>query len=73
MQVSVGHKMRTADMTLADLENARAMVLARTRNAREAADRDRKDFIAFYKQLKPLLADGGTVGDALADLAAQAA
>lgn len=73
MQVSVGRRMRTADMTLADLENARAMVLARTRNAREAADRDRKDFVAFYKQLKPLLADGGTVGDALADLAAQAA
>lgn len=73
MQVSVGRKMRTADMTLADLENARAMVLARTRNAREAADRDRKDFVAFYKRVKPLLADGGTVGDALADLAVKAA
>jgi hypothetical protein len=73
MPVSVGHTMRTADMTLENLENARAMVLARTRNAREAADRDRRDFLAFYKQVKPLLADGGTVGDALADLAAQAA
>ena len=28
MPVSVGKKMRTADMTLEDLENARAMVLA---------------------------------------------
>lgn len=73
LPVSVGRKMRTADMTLADLENARAMVLARTRNAREAADRDRKDFMAFYKQVKPLLADGGTVGDAVADLAVKAA
>jgi hypothetical protein len=73
MQVSVGRKMRTADMTLADLENARAMILARTRNAREAADRDKRDFLAFYKQMKKLLADGGTVGDALADLAVKAA
>jgi hypothetical protein len=60
-------------MTLADLENARAMILARTRNAREAADRDKRDFLAFYKQMKKLLADGGTVGDALADLAVKAA
>lgn len=73
MTVGVDRKMRTADMTLADLENARAMMLARTRNAREAADRDRKDFLAFYRQVKPLLADGGTVGDALADLVAKAA
>ena len=73
LPVSVGRTMRTADMTLADLENAKAMVLTRTRNAREAADRDRKDFTAFYKAVKPLLADGGTVGDALADLAAKAA
>lgn len=73
MQVSVGRKMRTADMTLENLENAKAMVLARTRNARKAADQDRKDFLAFYEQVKPLLADGGTVGDALADLAVKAA
>lgn len=73
MQVSVGRKMRTADMTLDDLENAKAMILARTRNAREAADRDKKDFTAFYRLVKPLLADGGTVGDAVADLAVKAA
>jgi hypothetical protein len=73
MQVSVGHTMRTADMTLENLENAKSMVLARTRNVREAADKDRKNFLAFYRQVKPLLSDGGTVGDALADLAAKAA
>lgn len=73
LPVSVGRTMRTLDMTLAELENARAMVMTRTRNVREAADRDRKEFLAFYRQVKPLLADGGTVGDALADLAARAA
>ena len=73
LPVSVGRTVRTADMTLADLENAKAMVMTRTRNVREAADRDRKNFAAFYKVIKPLLADGGTVGDALADLAARAA
>ncbi len=73
MTVGVDRKMRTADMTLGDLEDAKTMLLARTRNVREAADRDRRDFLAFYKQVKPLLADGGTVGDALADLAAKAA
>src|SRR5580692_9317447 len=73
MTVSVGRKMRTADMTLDDLEHAKSMVLARTRNAREAAEQDRKDFIDFYKKVKPLLTGGGTVGDALADLAVKAA
>lgn len=69
MQVSVGRPMRTSDMTLADLENARAMILARTRNARESADRARKDFTAFYKQVKPHLEGGKTVSDALAEIA----
>jgi len=73
MTVSVGRKMRTADMTLGDLEHAKAMILTRIKNVREAADQDRRDFIAFYKQVKPLLAEGGTVGDALADLAVRAA
>jgi hypothetical protein len=69
MQVSVGRPMRTADMTLAELENARAIVMARTRNSRESADRARKDFTAFYKQVKPHLTDGKTVADALAEIA----
>jgi hypothetical protein len=73
MTVSVGRKMRTADMTLEDLEHAKSMVLTRIKNVREAADQDRRDFLAFYKQVKPLLAEGGTVGDALADLAVKAA
>lgn len=73
MTVSVGRKMRTADMTLEDLEHAKSMVLTRIKNVREAADQDRRDFLAFYKQVKPLLAGGGTVGDALADLAVKAA
>jgi hypothetical protein len=73
MTVSVGRKMRTADMTLDDLEHAKSMVLTRIKNVREAADQDRRDFLAFYKQVKPLLAEGGTVGDALADLAVKAA
>jgi hypothetical protein len=71
MQVSVGRPKRTADMTLADLENARAIVLARTRNSRESADRARKDFTAFYKQVKPHLTDGKTVADALAEIATE--
>ena len=71
MQVSVGQKMRTADMTAEDLDKARAMILARTRNAREAADRDRRDFTAFYKRVRPLLNGDRTVADAVADLAAQ--
>jgi len=74
LPVSVGHTMRTADMTLANLEKAKSMVLTRIKNVREAADRDRQDFIAFYRKVKPLLTEsGGTVGDALADLAVKAA
>jgi hypothetical protein len=71
MQVSVGRPMRTSDMTLADLENARAMILARTRNARESADKARREFTAFYKQVKPHLTDGRTVADALAEIATE--
>jgi hypothetical protein len=73
MQVSVGNAMWTAEMTGDDLDNAKAMVLNRTRNVREAADRTRRDFTAFYKQVRPLLKDGKTVADVLAELAAKAA
>lgn len=68
MQVSVGHAMWTADMTASDLENARAMILARTRNARESADRARKDFTAFYRRVRPLLTGNRTVADAVAEI-----
>jgi hypothetical protein len=73
MQVSVGNAMWTAEMTGDDLDNAKAMVLTRTRNVREAADRTRKDFNAFYRQVRPGLTGDRTVADVLADLAAKAA
>jgi hypothetical protein len=73
MHVSVRDEMATADMTAADLEKAKNMLLARTRNARTSADRAAKDFMAFYKRVKPLLKDGMTVSDVLPDLAASAA
>jgi hypothetical protein len=72
MQVrAAGPMIRTADMTLADLENAKSIVLARTRNSRESADRARKDFTAFYKAVKPHLTEGRTVADALAEIATE--
>lgn len=49
------------------------MLLARTRNAKAAADKAQKDFAGFYKQVRPLLAGGGTVAGALAQIAAKAA
>ena len=73
MHTSVGRAMATADMTAADLDKAKAMILARTRNARTSADRQQKDFTAFYKQVRPLLAGDRVVADVLADLAAKAA
>jgi hypothetical protein len=73
MHVSVRREMATADMTAADLEKAKNMLLARTRNSRTSADRQQKDFMAFYKQVRPLLAGDRVVADALADLAAKAA
>lgn len=71
MPVSVTNVMWTAEMTGGDLDNAKAMVLTRARNAREAADRQRKDFTHFYKQVRPRLTGGKTVADALAEIAAQ--
>jgi hypothetical protein len=73
MHTSVGRAMATADMTAADLDKAKAMLLARTRNARTSADRQAKDFAAFYKQVRPLLVGDRIVADVLADLAAKAA
>ena len=73
MLTSVGRYTATLDMTAADLEHAKSMLLAQTRNARTAADRRQKEFTAFYKQVRPLLQGGGTVKDALAEIAAKAA
>jgi len=71
MQVSVGPPVRTADMTAAELDKAKSILLARTRNAREAADRDAEDFTAFYDRVRPRLGGGKTVKDALAELATE--
>ena len=73
MHTSPRDAMPTADMTARDLDKARSMLLTRTRNVRTSADRAAKDFNAFYRQVRPLIDKGGTVGDALAELAAKAA
>jgi hypothetical protein len=73
MLTSVGRYTPTASMTGAELDKAKAMLLARTRNARTSADRQAKDFTAFYKKVRPLLDGDRVVADVLADLAAKAA
>jgi hypothetical protein len=77
MRVSPNRTVEVSKMTRADLEHARNILLARTQNAingaKSAADRDRAVFAAFYDRVRPLLADGRTVADVLADLAATAA
>lgn len=64
-----------ADMTGADLDKARNMLWNRTEHqmngAREAAERERAAFSRLYDRVRPLLADGKTVGDVLAALAAE--
>lgn len=71
---------RTAEVALMDahqLDMARNMLWARTQNAmdgaREAAEHERVVFAAFYGKVRPLLADGLTVADALDLLAERAA
>lgn len=64
-------------MTAADLDHAKKMLYARTGNAmdgaKNAAEKERAVFDDFYDQVRPLLTDGKTVTDALAELAAKAA
>jgi hypothetical protein len=64
-----------ASMTAHDLDSARNILWARTENqmngAREAAERERAAFLAFYDKVRPLLADGKTVGEVLPGLAAK--
>lgn len=71
MQVNVGPPVRTADMTASQLDKAKSIILARTRNQREAADRDAEDFTAFYDRVRPRLKDGKTVKDVLAEIAVE--
>lgn len=70
---SVGKSARVASMTAAELEKAKAMLLAQTQNAVNGAERRRAAFLAFYDQVHPRLTAGKTVADVLPDLAAQAA
>jgi hypothetical protein len=62
---------RVADMTLAELESAKVMVMTRTGNVLRGARRHRKVFTDFYNAVKPLMKDGATVAEATARLAAQ--
>lgn len=60
-------------MTGRDLDNAKAMLWNRTKNSMDGAEKERAEFAAFYDRVRPLLADGRTVADALAELAGKAA
>ena len=71
MTVAPTVKMRTGDMTLRDLEMARVMLTVRTGNSINSAKKERRDFARFYRKVKPLLKDGGTVADVMPLLAAQ--
>jgi hypothetical protein len=63
MTVAPDLKVRTADMTAADLEKAKRMVMTRTGNAARAARRQRKAFAEFYNAVHLLVKDGMTVGE----------
>lgn len=73
MLVGVGKPVPVAGMTADDLDKARHMLYTRTGNqvsgATKAAEQERKAFDAFYDKVRPLLKDGRTVADVLADLA----
>lgn len=73
MSTAVGHAMLTIEMTAADLDKARNMTETRTRNVREAADRDWNAFSRFYDAVRPRLTGDLTVADALAAIASEAA
>jgi hypothetical protein len=70
LAVAVGQKARVADMTGDDLDKARRMLLTRTRNAEGAARRQRKAFLRFYGEIRPLLDEdpGMTVAEAISEL-----
>lgn len=71
MTVAPGVKARTADMTAGQLDHARAMITARTRNVVKSATSQQREFTRFYKAVRPLMSGGATVTEAIAQLAAQ--
>jgi len=77
MRVAPAKTAEVADMTAEDLDHAKNMLLARTKNAIDgvtaAAERERKAFMDFYNKVRPLLTDGLTVADAMEKLAEKAA
>lgn len=73
MTVAPTVKMRTGDMTLRDLEMAAVMLRVRTGNSINSAMKERRDFRRFYRAVKPLLKDGGTVAEIMPRLASEMA
>ena len=77
MRVAPTKSAEVALMTAEDLDHAKNMLLARTQNAingvTAAAGRERAVFMDFYSKVRPLLAEGLTVADALNQLAEMAA
>lgn len=73
MRVAPSKYADTVSMDLAQLEHAKNMLMARTQNAIDgattAAEHEREVFMAFYGEVRPLVASGLTVGDALNILA----
>lgn len=77
MRVAPKRSTLVADMTAEDLDHAKNMLWARTKNqmdgAREAAEHEREVFMAFYGKVRPLLSGGLTVSEAIGRLAERAA
>jgi hypothetical protein len=71
LPVSPTTSARTEDMTYAELEKAKRMVLTRTGNMARTARVQRKAFTEFYNLVRELVKSGMTVGEATARLAAQ--
>ena len=69
MRTTPRKSVRVAKMTAADLENARAMLMAQTQNAINGADKKRAQFLEFYYQVHPLLKGELTVSAVLGQLA----
>jgi len=73
MQVAPARFVKTAAMTAADLDKAQRMLMSRTQNAIDGADRERAEFAGFYEQVRPLLKGDLTVSEVLTQLAAEKA
>lgn len=70
---SVGKSARVMTMTVADLENAKSMLLTQTQNAMRGAEQRREVFLAFYDLVHPRLTGGKTVADVLPEITPKAA